>query len=137
MALVKDFSELRCYQSAFENAMVIFEQTKAWPVEERYSLTSQIRRSSRAICASIAECWGKRRYPQHFVSKLTDAESKCDETRVWLDFACACEYIDESIHVVLVDAYRQISGSLVKMMADADAWCGPSILREVTAGKGQ
>ncbi len=87
MALVKHFKELRVYQHAFAAATRIYRLSKRWPAEERYSLTDQIRRSSRSVCANIAEAWRKRRYPAHFVSKLSDSDSEAAETQVWLDFA--------------------------------------------------
>jgi len=84
---VKDYHELQVYQLAFESAMQIFEMTRAFPREETYSLVDQIRRSSRSVCANIAEAWRKRRYPASFVSKLSDADTEAAETLVWLDFA--------------------------------------------------
>ncbi len=85
MANIRGFRELRVYQNAFEAAMEIFEITKTFPPEERYSLTDQIRRSSRSVCSNLGEAWRKRRYPAHFVSKISDAEMEADETRVWLE----------------------------------------------------
>ena len=79
---IKDFRELRVYQKAFESAMEIFALSKKWPAEERYSLTDQIRRSSRSVCANIAEAWRKRRYPASFVSKMSDADTEAGETVV-------------------------------------------------------
>jgi four helix bundle protein len=87
---VKDYHELQVYQLAFESAMQIFEMTRAFPREETYSLVDQIRRSSRSVCANIAEAWRKRRYPASFVSKLSDADTEAAETLVWLDFALRC-----------------------------------------------
>lgn len=133
MVLVKHFKELRVYQQAFAAASHIYELSKRWPVEERYSLTDQIRRSSRSVCANIAEAWRKRRYPAHFVSKLSDSDAEAAETQVWLDFALDCGYINQQDHDTLYDTYENIAGGLVKMMANADAWCGPSQLRESTA----
>jgi four helix bundle protein len=133
MALVKHFRELPVYQQAFAAAMRIYELSKRWPAEERYSLTDQIRRSSRSVCANIAEAWRKRRYPAHFVSKLSDSDSEAAETQVWLDFALNCGYINQQDHDTLYADYENIAGGLVKMMANPDAWCGPSRLREPTA----
>lgn len=93
--MVKHFRELRVYREAFEAAMRIFEYSKAWPKEERYSLTDQVRRSSRSVCEQIAEAWRKRRYIAHFRSKLTDADSEAAETQSWLEFALRCGYITE------------------------------------------
>jgi len=130
MALVKHFKELRVYQQAFEAARRIYRLSKRWPKEERFALTDQIRRSSRSVCSNIAEAWRKRRYPAHFVSKLSDADSEAAETQVWLDFALDCGHITQEEHDSLYDTYENIAGGLVKMMANPDAWCGPSQLRE-------
>ena len=81
---VREFKELRVYQQAYDAATEIFEHSKEWPKEETYSLTDQIRRSSRSVCANIAEAWRKRRYENHFVSKLSDADAEAAETRTWL-----------------------------------------------------
>ena len=132
MALVKHFKELRVYQQAFAAATRIYRLSKRWPAEERYSLTDQIRRSSRSVCANIAEAWRKRRYPAHFVSKLSDSDSEAAETQVWLDFALDCDYINQEDHASLHASYENITGGLVKMMANPNAWRGPSQLREPT-----
>jgi len=80
--LAQDYTDLKVYQLAIEAAMQIYELSKKWPVEEKYSLTDQIRRSSRSVCANLAEAWRKRRYPAHFVSKLSDADTEAAETAV-------------------------------------------------------
>jgi four helix bundle protein len=136
MAVIKDFTELTCYQAAFSTAMRIFELSKSWPAEEKRSLTWQVRRASRSVGANIAEGWGKRRYPAHFVSKLSDADAECGETRAWLQVAHACKYISNTEHESLIAALRTVSGSLVKMMSNTDPWCGPSLLREAVAPYG-
>jgi four helix bundle protein len=128
--LVEDFKQLRVYQRAFQASMTLFQVSKAWPAEERYALTNQIRRSSRAVCANIAEAWFKRRYPNHFASKLSDASSEAAETLIWIDFATACGYLLEDDARHLSEEYRGISGGLVRMMTEANRWCGPSTLRE-------
>ncbi|HVM47968.1 MAG TPA: four helix bundle protein, partial [Candidatus Acidoferrum sp.] len=87
---VADYKELRVYRLAFESAMEVFEVSKLWPSEERYSLTDQIRRSSRSVCTNIAEAWRKRRYEAAFVSKLSDSDGEAAETEVHLDFAVRC-----------------------------------------------
>lgn len=79
--IARRFRELRVYRVAFDAAMRVFELSKSWPAEEKFSLTDQIRRSSRAVCGAVAEAWRKRRYPKHFASKLTDADSESAETR--------------------------------------------------------
>ena len=116
------------YQMAFEAAMRIFELSKGWPKEELYSLTDQIRRASRSVCANIAEGWRKRRYPRHFISKLTDADGEAAETRVFLSFAFHCGYLEESDYIDLDTTYDRISGGLVTMMTNPEKWCGPSHL---------
>lgn len=88
------FKTLLAYQKAFELSMEIFDLTKSFPKEETYSLTDQIRRSSRSICTNIAEAYRKREYQKHFISKLTDADSENSETQVWIDFSYSCEYIN-------------------------------------------
>jgi len=121
--VVKHFRELRVYREAFDAAMRIFEYSKAWPKEERYSLTDQARRSSRSVCEQIAEGWRKRRYVAHFRSKLTDADSEAAETQSWLEFALRCGYIAQGVFDELDSVYEKVSGGLVKMMANADQWC--------------
>ena len=133
MSLIEDFRDLRVYQRAFETALRVFELSKVWPAEERFALTDQVRRSSRAVCANIAEAWFKRRYPKHFVSKLSDAASETAETMVWVDFAEECGYLDGETAEHLREACHSVSGGLVKMMAHADDWCGPASLREEPA----
>ncbi len=108
---IKRFEELRVYQMAFEAAMRIFELSKAWPKEELYSLTDQIRRASRSVCANIAEGWRKRRYQRHFISKLTDADGEAAETRVFLSFAFHCGYLEESDYIDLDKTYDRINES--------------------------
>jgi len=88
------FKKLLSYQKAFELSMEIFELSKSFPKEETYSLTDQIRRSSRSICANIAEAYRKRLYPKHFISKLSDSDSENSETQVWIDFSFSCNYIN-------------------------------------------
>ena len=89
-----DFKELLAYQKAFMLAMEIFEVSKTFPKDEKYALTDQIRRSSRSVSANIAEAYRKRRYVNHFISKLTDSDAENSETNVWLEFALQCNYID-------------------------------------------
>jgi four helix bundle protein len=121
--MVKHFRELRVYQLAFDAAMQLFELSKKWPKEERYSLTDQIRRASRSVCANIAEAFRKRRYVAHFRSKLTDADSEAAETQAWLDFAMKCGYLSQGDYEVVNTAYEKICGGLVSMMANAGEWC--------------
>lgn len=90
-----DFKQLLAYQKAFELAMEIFQLSKAFPKEEKYSLTDQIRRSSRSVSANIAESYQKRRYVNHFISKLSASDAKNSKTNVWLEFALKCDYINQ------------------------------------------
>lgn len=108
--------------------MEIFDRSKDWPKEEKYALTDQIRRSSRAVCSNIAEAWSKRRYERHFISKLSDAEGEACETMTWLAFARDCDYLSVEAHDKLRIQYRKIRGGLVKMMAAPEKWCGPSTI---------
>ena len=103
-------------------AMDLFELSKCFPVEERYSLTDQVRRSSRSVCANIAEAWRKRRYPKAFVSKLSDAEAEAAETQVWVEFALKCGYIVATQADELGDRYDQILGKLVNMLSKPQQW---------------
>ena len=93
--MVRHFNELRIYRKAFDASKRIFLLSLGWPKEERFSLTDQIRRSTRSVCANMAEAWRKRRYPAHFVSKLSDADSEAAETQNWLLFAHSCGYITQ------------------------------------------
>ena len=122
MANIRHFRELRVYQNAMDAAMRVFELTKDFPMEERFSMVDQIRRSSRSVCANLAEAWRKRRYKAAFVAKLSDAESEACETQVWVEFARRCDYLDESTCEDLDNTYDQIIGQLVKMIQEADKW---------------
>ena len=122
MSAVKTFRDLRVYQLAMEAAMEIFELTKTFPAEEKYSMVDQVRRSSRSVCANLAEAWRKRRYKAHFISKLSDCEGEAEETRVWLEIAFRCKYIDQLTFERLDDKYDHILGQLVKMIDNADQW---------------
>ena len=110
-----DFKQLLAYQKAFSLAMQIFDVTKSFPKEEKYSLTDQIRRSSRSVCANIAETYRKRRYPKHFISKLTDADGENSETSTWLDFALACKYITHENYQKCSEQGKEI-GKLINYM---------------------
>ena len=111
------FKDLKVYQKAYELAMEIFELTKSFPKTETYSLTDQIRRSSRSVCTSIAEAYRKRRYPKHFTSKITDADGEASETMVWLDFAKDCDYITLDTLRSMASRYEEI-GKMLGSMAD-------------------
>lgn len=125
-AAVDRVYKLHVYQTARVNAMQLFDLSKRWPKAERYSLTDQARRSSRSVCANMAEAWAKRLYPKHFVSKLSDAHGEAEETRVWVGFAHDCGYIDREAAVALEADYRRVVGGLVKMMRNPSQWCGPA-----------
>lgn len=118
----KTHRELDVYRMAFEAAMRIFQLTKGFPKEETYSLTDQIRRSSRSVCSNIAETWRKRRYEAAFVSKLNDAEAEAAETQVWLEFSVKCNYLDADIGHELYATYDNILGKLVTMIRHPEQW---------------
>ena len=120
--LAKSFKDLYVYQLAFESAMMIYEISKIWPKEEKYSLIDQIRRSSRSVCGNIAEAWRKRRYPAHFVSKLSDSDSEGAETEVWLTFAFRCKYISKIQYDKLMDDYDHIGRMLSIIMSEPSKW---------------
>src|SRR5689334_10919103 len=105
--------DLDVYQKSFQTGTHIFEVSKSFPREETYSLTDQIRRSSRSVCANLAEAWRKRRYERSFVSKLSDAESEAAETQVWIEFAVQYGYIQRDEGLVLYQSYADILGKLV------------------------
>ena len=102
--------------------MEIFELTKTFPPEEKYSMVDQIRRSSRSVCTNIGEAWRKRRYPAHFASKLSDSEAEAEETRVWLEIALHCRYINEETFDKLDSFYDTILAQLVLMISQPEKW---------------
>jgi four helix bundle protein len=104
--------------------MEIFEASKRFPSDEKFSLTDQIRRSSRSVCANMAEAWRKRRYEAAFISKLNDSDGEAAETEVHLTFALRCGYLPADKHAALMDHYDHICRQLRKMMDDAPSWCG-------------
>jgi four helix bundle protein len=113
----KGHRDLKVYQLAYKLAMEIFKESKAFPKEEKYSLTDQIRRSSCSIAANIAEGFRKRQYPKMFVSKLADADGETTETQVWLDFAKDCEYLQPEKHKGLIKGYEEVGKMLGTMMS--------------------
>lgn len=119
---IESHCDLEVYQIAFEKAMQIFELTKKFPKEEKYSLTDQIRRSSRSVNANLAEAWRKRRYEGAFLIKLSDAEAEAAETQVWLEFAVRCEYLDRVTARDLYRSYNQILGKPVRMINNPSPW---------------
>ncbi|MEN7972926.1 MAG: four helix bundle protein [Verrucomicrobiota bacterium] len=114
--------ELHVYQNARSAAMEIFELTKSFPAEEKFSLTDQVRRSSRSVCANISEAWRKRRYKAAFIAKLSDSETEACETQVWLEFALLCGYIDKKIFIQMDSEYDHILAQLVRMIDGSDNW---------------
>ena len=129
---VADYKNLRVYRLAFGSAMEIFQLSKMFPSEEKFSLTDQIRRSSRSVCANLAEAWRKRRYEAAFVSKPSDSDGEAAETEVHLQFALSCGYVSAQKHAELLDHYDHICGQLTKN--DSASWCGTGCeLRELPA----
>ncbi len=110
------FRDLKVYQLAYRLAMEIFNESKVFPKEERYSLTDQIRRSSRSVVANIAESYRKRQYPNAFVSKLADADAEATETQTWLDFALDCGYLPKDKRDALLSGYEEIGRMLQAMI---------------------
>lgn len=130
----ESFRDLLVYQKARELQREVFLITRMFPKDESFSLTDQIRRSSRSIGANIAEAWGKRRYVGHFVSKLTDSDSEQYETQHWIETAVECKYLDPQKATPLIDKCREVGRLLGGMMEKADLFCGepPKALREST-----
>jgi len=122
MGNIRGYKELRVYQATMEAAMEIFEITKSFPAEEKFSMVDQMRRSSRSVCANLAEAWRKRRYQAHFVSKLSDSESEAEETRVWIEFAARCGYMTKTLADEMDETYDKIIGQLVKMISNPEQW---------------
>jgi len=118
----KNFRETRVYKLAFEMAMEIFEISKTFPKEETYALTDQIRRASRSVCANIAEAYGKKRYPTHFISKTSDADTENSETGVWLEFSVACKYISQEKYKALSDKNQETGRLLGHMINNPDKY---------------
>lgn len=112
------FQSLLAYKKGFALAMKIYEISKGFPNEERYALTDQIRRSSRSVCANIAEGYRKRIYPKHFYTKLTDSDGENSETLVWLEFAMACAYITKEVYESLVAENDEVGKLIGYMMAN-------------------
>src|SRR5688572_12234839 len=122
MQNIRSYKELRVYQAAIDAAMRIFEITKCFPSEERFSMVDQMRRASRSVCSNIGEAWRKRRYPAHFASKLSDSEGEAEETRVWLELAFRCGYISQEEMEQLDSTYDGILAQLVHMIDHTEQW---------------
>jgi four helix bundle protein len=119
---IRHFRDLDVYQNALATGLRVYELSKKFPVEERYALTDQIRRSSRSVCANIAEAWRKRRYEAAFVSKLSDTETEAAETQVHAEFAFHHGYLSREEFLKVDDAYEKIIGQLVKMIDQPQKW---------------
>jgi len=122
MGRIESFKELIVYQKAYNLAMEIFEISKGFPKEEKYSLTDQIRRSSRSVTSCIGESWAKRRYEKVFVNKITDSLSEENETEVWLDYSFSCNYISEETHNRTLDGYKEVRLMLISMINHPEKW---------------
>ncbi len=122
MAKIRSHRDLDVYQLAFDAAMEIFELTKGFPREEIYSLTDQIRRSSRSVCANITEAWRRRHYEGSFVHRLNDSEAEAAETQTWLEFAVKCGYVDAEVARPLYKTYDNVLGKLVMMIRHPEQW---------------
>ena len=121
--VIKSIQDLKVYQKAYELSMDIFKLTKDFPKEETYSLTDQVRRSSRSVCTNLAEAWRKRRYKAVFINKLSDAAQEAAETQTWLEFALACRYIDRKLFETLDEKYEHVFAMLNTMERKAESFC--------------
>jgi four helix bundle protein len=119
---IRSHRDLEVYKCAYDTSMKIFWLSQQFPREEVYSLTSQIRRSSRSVSSNICEAWRKRRYEAAFVSKLSDAETEAAETQVWVQYAVDCKYLQRSIGVELNREYDKVLGMLVGMINTPEDW---------------
>ena len=119
---IRVHQDLEVYRIAFQSAMDIFERSKKFPLEERYSLTDQIRRSSRSVCANLGEAWRKRRYKAAFIAKLSDCEAEAAETQIWIEFAVKCNYLDREEGKRLYLSYNSIIGKLVTIINNPNNW---------------
>ena len=122
MEKIRTHKDLKVFKLSFEAGMMIFHISKKFPKEEMYSLTDQIRRSSRSVSGNIAEAFRKRKYPKAFVSKLTEVEGEAAETQVWIDYALECGYIELKTHTDLFDKYDHIISMLVNMTTKPENW---------------
>ena len=120
---VDSYKDLNVYKLVRSLSLDIFKLTKTFPKEERYSLTDQIRRSSRSVDAQIAEAWGKRRYEKHFISKLTDADGEQLETQHWVEVSIDCEYVSDETGKALLEQCSTIERMLNSMMSKSDTFC--------------
>jgi len=117
------YKDLEAFKKAYALAMEIFEISKSFPTEEKYSLTDQVRRCSRSVCANFGEAYRRRKYPAHFISKLTDADAENTETEIWIKFSLDCKYIDEIKYRELIDKYAEVGRLLGYMICNPDKFC--------------
>ena len=120
--LINSAKDLKVYKTAYDLAMAIYEISKKWPMEEKYSLTDQVRRSSRSVCSNLREAWAKRRYEAHFISKLTDSDGENSETDTWLDFARDCGYLSIADHDRLTEKCRSVGKMLGSMPKNPESF---------------
>jgi len=120
---ISSVRELEVYKIAFDTAMEIFEVSRSFPNEERFSLTDQLRKSSRSVCTNLSEGWRKRRYKAVFINKLSDAAQEAAETQTWLEFALACRYIDRKLFETLDEKYEHVFAMLITMERKAESFC--------------
>lgn len=120
---IQKVRDLEVYKLAFDTAMEIFNISKDFPNDERYSLTDQIRRSSRSVCTNLSEGWRKRRYKAVFINKISDATQEAAETQTWLEFALKCKYIQQDIFDKLYNQYEHIFAMLINMERKAESFC--------------
>jgi four helix bundle protein len=125
---IKSARDLRVYKSAYALSMEIFTLSKTWPPDEKFSLTDQIRRSSRSVCSNLREAWAKRRYEAHFISKLTDADGENSETDTWLDYALDCLYLSAKDHARLTEENRVIGSMLGAMLNNPNPFLTTKII---------
>ncbi len=118
----KNFKETKVYQMAFDLSMQIFEISKLFPKEERYSLTDQIRRASRSVCANLAKAYRKKQYPAHFVSKISDCDAENSETSVWIYFALKCVYVNKKVHENLSEKNEEVGRLLHHMLNNPEKY---------------
>ena len=123
MSVVNSFRDLIVYQKAYKLAMEIFELSSSFPKEEKYSLTDQIRRSSRSVTSNLAEAWARKKYTKAFISKLIDSLGEEYETETWLDYSKDCKYIIPETYKELSDGYNEVRKMLISMTNNPDKWC--------------
>ncbi|MCE5239046.1 four helix bundle protein [bacterium] len=127
MAQIRHHKEMHVWQNAMDAAMAVFTFTQRLPRDERYSLSDQIRRSSRSVAANIAESWCRRRYKAAFIAKLYDAASEVAETQTWLEFARRCGYLSDTDTLALMESYDRVMGQLMNMVSNPDQWSTASV----------